>query len=310
MSSRLPPLPALRAFEAAARHSSYSKAAAELFVTHGAVSHQIKALERHLELKLFRRSGHDMLLTEAGQKLHVHVREGFARLYKGVDEVRAQARPQMLNVSVLPGFAARWLVPRLPAFYRICPNAVVILRASHALVDLDREGVDIAVRYGLGRWPGLHAEKLMDENVFPVCSPRYREGRLPRSAKDLPACDLLHDLYQPWDDWFRAVGVTPPVDMRGARFSDSNLLLNAAVDGQGVALALGAHVQKELESGQLVRCSGRSPTTFSYYVVHREMAELPANVQAFKEWLHAQVESERTPPKKRAARTKPRKTAG
>src|SRR5690348_2999423 len=143
MPIRLPPLAALRAFETAARHLNYSRAAEELFITHSAVSHQIKALEAELGVKLFRRSGRAMLLTAEGQKLHAHVREAFARLKRGLAELRPERRRATLTVSVLPGFAARWLVPRLPEFYRRHPELDVNLRATTGLADFQREDIDL-----------------------------------------------------------------------------------------------------------------------------------------------------------------------
>lgn len=291
MSDRLPPLRALRAFETAARHLNYSRAAEELFITHSAVSHQIKALETHLETKLFIRRGRAMLLTPAGQQLYVHVREAFGRLQRGVAELRAEGRRSTLTVSVLPGFAARWLVPRLPAFYRLHPDMDVNLRATLGLTDFTREDVDLAVRFGPGGWAGLKAEKLLDEEIFPVCSPDYRSGRLPRTPEELRECTLLHHLYEPWDEWFRAVGVTPPAAQHGPSFSESNLLLKAAAEGQGVALALGVLVEAELRSGELVQCHPSLKARYAYYLVHPEQYPLPPKVTAFKTWVKSEVQA-------------------
>jgi LysR family glycine cleavage system transcriptional activator len=285
MRDRLPPLHALRAFETAARHLNFSRAAEELSVTHSAVSHQIKALEGHLGVKLFRRSGRAMLLTGDGQRLYVHVREAFGRLQRGVAELRDDARRSTLTVSVLPGFAARWLVPRLPEFYRRHPDMDVNLRATVELTDFSREEVDLAVRFGAGDWPELTAEKLLDEEIFPVCSPRYRKGRLPRTPEELLGCTLLHHVYEPWGQWFRAVGMTAPAIPHGPGFSESNLLLKAAVEGQGVALALGVLVENELKTGELVQCFPGLRARYAYYLVHPQQNPLPPKVEAFKAWL-------------------------
>lgn len=285
MPDRLPPLSALRAFETAARHLNFSRAAEELYITHSAVSHQIKTLEGHLEVKLFRRSGRAMLLTSEGQRLYAHVREAFARLQKGVAELRPEARRGTLTVSVLPGFAARWLVPRLPDFYRHHPELDVNLRATTGLTDFGREDVDLAVRFGPGQWPGLVAEKLLDEEIFPVCSPRYRGGKLPRTPEELLGCTLLHHVYEPWEEWFRAIGLKTAAIPPGPGFSESNLLLKAAVEGQGVALALGVLVQSELKSGELKQCHASLKARYAYYLVHPEQDPLPPKVGAFKSWL-------------------------
>jgi len=284
MPDRLPPLVALRAFEVAARQLNFSRAAEELFITHSAVSHQIKVLETHLGMKLFRRSGRAMLLTAEGQQLYAHVREAFARLQRGVAELKPEARRGTLTVSVLPGFAARWLVPRLPEFYRRHPELDVNLRATTGLTDFRREDVDLAVRFGPGSWPGLMAEKLLDEDIFPVCSPHYRSGKLPRTPEELLGCTLLHHVYEPWEEWFRAVGLKAAVPP-GPGFSESNLLLKAAAEGQGVALALGVLVQAELRSGELVRCHPSLKARYAYYLVHPQQERIAPKVEAFKAWL-------------------------
>lgn len=183
MRSRYLPLNALCTFEVAARHLSYSRAAEELCVTHSAVSHQIRNLEENLGAELFRRSGRAMVLTNTGERLYANVREGLGRVRQGVDELRSKARRRVLTIGVLPGFAVRWLIPRLPGFSKTHPDMVVDLRASMTLTDFSREEVDLAIRFGPGRWPGLNAEKLLDEQLIPVCSPSYRGGRLPRTPQ-------------------------------------------------------------------------------------------------------------------------------
>lgn len=297
MPVRLPPLSALRVFETAARHLNFSRAAEELAITHSAVSHQIKALDAHLGVALFRRSGRAMLLTGEGQLLYAHVREAFAHLQKGVAELKPDVRRATLTVSVLPGFAARWLVPRLPDFYRRHPELDVNLRATVKLTDFGREDVDLAVRFGLGQWPGLVAEKLLDEEFFPVCSPRYQDGKLPSTPEELLSCVLLHDIDEPydiykesWEEWFRAVGLKTAAIPAGPGFSESNLLLKAAVGGQGVALALGTLVQAELKSGELVQCHPSLNARRAYYLVHPEQDPLPLKVEAFKAWLKEEIQ--------------------
>lgn len=292
MPDRLPPLHALRTFEVAARHLSYSRAAEELHVTHAAVSHQIKILEQHLGARLFRRSGRAMLLTNSGEGLYTHVREGLGRLTQGVDELRVKARRRVLTIGVLPGFAVRWLIPRLADFSRRHPDMDVNLRASMTLTDFSREEVDLAIRFGPGSWPGLKAQKLLDEQLIPVCSPRYRGGLLPRTPLELLQCTLLHDVYEPWNQWFSSVGLASPETQKGPEFSESNLLLRAATEGQGVALALGTLVQKELDTGELIQCFPGLRARYAYYLVHPR-GPVPANVAAFKTWLKAQARVER-----------------
>lgn len=292
MPDRLPPLNALRVFETAARHLNYSRAAEELFLTHSAVSHQIKTLESELAVKLFRRSGRNMQLTKEGQRLYVHVREGLNRLTQGVAELRAQSRQQILNISVTPSFAAGWLVPRLPDFYHWYPQIEVNLRATTALADFSREDVDLALRYGPGRWPGLQAEKLLQGDFIPVCSPRYRSGRLPRTADELLDCVLLHHPSLSWEEWFKSVCVTVGSPLRGSHFSDYTLAVRAAEAGQGVVLAHGDLIKDELTSKRLIRIvKDRLPlqAPFAYFLVYPENAELLPKVQVFREWLLEQI---------------------
>jgi len=296
MVNRLPPLHALRTFDAAARHLNLSRAAEELHVTHGAVSHQIKALEQALGVPLLRRVGRGMMLTEAGQRLSLHVRDALNRLWRGVEEVRHCASRERLVVSVLPAFAARWLVPRLIRFQQRSPTIDTVLITSLALTDFRDSDVDVAIRYGLGRWAGLQSQLLLREDVFPVCSPKYRQGRLPESAAEVAQCALLHDLQQPWEDWFRAHGVRPSASLVGPAYSESNLLLRAAVEGHGVALALGSHVERELALGELVKIQPGATTRYAYYIVHRRERALPAKVREFKRWLLEEARSPSTRP--------------
>lgn len=296
MANRLPPLNTLRVFETAARHLSYSRAAEELFLTQSAVSHQIKVLERELGTALFRRAGRSMLLTDEGQRLYAHVREGLARLQKGMAELRADTRPQTLNISVTPSFAVGWLVPRLPDFYRRHPQIEVNLRATTALADFSRENVDLALRYGPGSWPGLHAEKLLQGDFVPVCSPRYRDGRLPQAAHALLDCALLHHPSLSWEEWFKSVGVTVDAPLRGSRFSDYTLAIRAAEAGQGVALAHNSLIKDELAVNRLVQVVADRPalrTPFAYYLVYPEATEPPLKVALFRDWLLEQVRETR-----------------
>src|SRR5260221_3561442 len=285
MDDRLPPLNSLRAFEAAARHLNFSRAADELHVTHGAVSHQMKALEGHMGVALFRRQGRQMLLTDAGEQLLAHVAAALARLKRGVTEIRAASRGQVLTVSMTPAFATRWLIPRLADFQTAHPEIEVNVRATPALADFGAEDVDLAIRYGPGRWPGLEAEKLLDEEVFPVCSPFFSDGRLPARPADLADLPLLRDSRQPWRDWVASIGLDLPEPSRGPIFDDASLLLQAASAGMGIALARRALVQAELDAGRLIRLfpdSARS--SFAYYIVYPPGAIQQGKVALFRDW--------------------------
>lgn len=289
MSRRLPPLNALRAFEAAARHLSFTRAAEELHVTPAAISHQVKALEEHLGVKLFRRLNRALLLTDAGQACLPGLKEGFDRLAEVTERVRAQDRAGPLTVSVLPSFAARWLVPRLGRFVAAHPDIEVRLVASDALADFARDEADVAVRYGGGAWPELRADRLFTEDIFPVCSPVLLAGPHPlRTPADLCHHTLLHDqdLREDWRMWLLAAGVSGLDPARGPSFSHTSLLLQAAADGQGVALGRSVLVADDVAAGRLARPFDISlPAGFAYYVVYPERAADRPNIQALRDWL-------------------------
>lgn len=292
MSDRLPPLRSLQIFEAAARHLSFSLAANELSLTQGAVSHQIRALEAWLDRGLFQRVGRTMHLTAEGERLYASVHAGLACFTKGITALRADGLHRVLNVSATPSIAAGWLVPRLADFYRRHPELDINLRATNALVDFGRENVDLALRYGSGHWPGLRAEKLLSVDLFPVCSPRYRNGRLPRSAAELPAAMLLHYTYgTSWEEWLESAGVKLEAPLRGPRFDDYLLAVQAARDGQGILLGRDALVAQELASARLVRVLQDQPAqkVFDYFIVYRDSTPPSPTVEAFRDWLLEQA---------------------
>lgn len=285
---RLPPLRALRVFEVAARHQNYTRAGAELNLTHGAVSHQIQGLQDELGLRLFEREGRQMRLTENGRQLAHDVRGALDALAASVQRLREQGSGHLLTVSVLPSFAAAWLVDRLGDFLSRNPDIEFNLHSSRALVDFRKDGIDVAIRYGEGPWPGLACERILDDDVFPVCSPSFRGGRLPRDAHDLLESPLLRLKSREWEHWFGALGIEAPV--RGTVFDDTELSLQAAIRGQGVALARSSLVADKLRSGVLVepfvqRVAARS----AYYLVHPLAPAPRASVQRFREWLLAQI---------------------
>jgi LysR family transcriptional regulator, glycine cleavage system transcriptional activator len=295
LQRRLPPLSSLRAFEAAARHLSFTRAAAELHVTQAAVSHQVKALEDWLGLKLFRRQNRNVFLTEAGQAYLPAVREAFDGLAEATRRLRQRDGQGKLVVSVTLSFAAKWLMPRLGRFRRLHPEIEFMIDATDRIVDLGREEVDVALRYGAGSWPGLVARPLLKEELFPVCSPALAAS-LKRPA-DLAKHTLLHDeMRQDWRMWLLAAGVKGVDPTRGPTFTNSAMCVQAAIDGEGVVLGRSALVAADLAAGRLVRpFAVRLPTEYAYYVVHTPRAgELP-RVKAFVEWLLAEAaEAERS----------------
>jgi LysR family glycine cleavage system transcriptional activator len=296
VSRTLPPLETFRFFEAAARHLNFTHAAEEMHVTHGAVSQRIKRLEEHLGTRLFRRSGRRMLLTDQGRRLLERVRAAISEIAEGVEAIRSDNRDRILTVSMLPGFAAYWLLPRLAEFIERHPDIEVNIRATLSLTDFARDGVDMAVRFGPGTWPGLISIKLYDEELVPVCSPAFRDGRLPRVPGDLLKVPLLHDERQPWSIWFKAVGLDYRDTGQRPRYGDQTLLLPAAIAGLGVALARALFVQADLESGRLIRLFPDSVRTkFSYFIVYPPGSETLGKVQAFQQWLLEQASGRQRP---------------
>ncbi len=288
MARRLPPLNALRAFEAAARHLSFTRAAEELHVTQAAISHQVKALEEHLGRKLFRRLNRALLLSDDGQAYLPSVSRAFALLNDATRNLLERDAPGPLTVSALPSFAARWLVPRLGRFRQIHPDIDLRIDPSAALTDFASGDVDVGVRYGRGKYPGLRADWLMTEDIFPVCSPALLSGEHPlRAPGDLEHQVLLHDDgHGDWRTWLLAAGIDRVDPTRGPIFTDSSMLIQAAMAGQGVALARGVLAADELAAGRLVRPFTLSlPTEYAYYLVCPQSTAEQPKIAAFRDWL-------------------------
>lgn len=307
MARRLPPLNALRAFEAAARHLSFVAAADELAVTPAAVSHQVKALEAYLDLDLFQRLPRSLVLTEQGRLLGPLLTRGFDRLAEAVARTKADDGLVVLKTTVLPSFAVRWLLPRLPDFRRQHPGIEIEVMAQHQAVDLRRERVDMALRYGRGVWPGLHIEQFLDDEVFPVCSPRLLDGPHPLlKPDDLRHHTLIHDSlvgsaepWVTWTPWLQHFGLDDIDHRRGPRYSDSHMLMEAAAVGEGVAIGRSSIMADDLERGRLVRpFPDRRTADYAYYFVCRPDAiERPA-VRAFRDWLMAVAAVDKAAPGK------------
>ncbi|MDP6788489.1 MAG: transcriptional regulator GcvA [Rhodospirillales bacterium] len=288
MAHRLPPLNALRVFEAAARHLSFTRAARELNVTQAAVSHQIKGLEAHLGLKLFRRLSRTLLLTDQGQAYFPPVRDALAALAQATKRLEAQDAGGTITVSTLTSFAANWLVPRLRRFRALCPDVDVHISTTDDVVDFGRDDVDMAIRYGGGVWRGLDAVRLMTEEVFPVCSPSLLEDGPPlRNPADLGRHTLLHDdMREDWQMWLLAAGADHLDATRGPGFQHSNLVVQAAVAGEGVALGRSVLVADDLAQGRLVKPFDTSlPAEYAYYVVCPKADAKRPKIAAFRQWL-------------------------
>ena len=294
---KLPPLNALRAFEATGRHLSFSKAAEELFVTPAAVSQQVRGLEEWLSVPLFRRLTREIRLTEAGQKALPLMTEGLDRLAEGVSRLTDDDETGILTVSAAPTFAAKWLVPRLDSFNTRYPDLSVRLDASLGLVDFERDGVHVGIRLGPGKYPGLRADKLFDENVVPACSPSLMEGDHPLAAPaDLAHHRLLHvdwgDLrdapsWQRWLGHFKVDGVDAS---RGAVFTIENLAIQAAIGGQGVMLVNPIIIEAELAAGTLVMPFDMVlKSNTSVWVVAPERTADRPKIKAFRDWIYSEV---------------------
>ncbi|MZR32431.1 transcriptional regulator GcvA [Sneathiella litorea] len=287
---RLPPLKALRSFEAAARHLSFSKAAEELFVTPAAVSHQIKALEDWLGVTLFKRLNRAVILTNEGQNYLVGVRNGLETISSATEKIMQQDVSGALHVDTLPSFASRWLLPRLRLFREAHPDIDVRLSASDHLTDFNREDVDVVIRYGHGNYPGLRVDKILTEEVmFPVCSPSLLEGENPlRTPADLKYHTLLHDdMRIDWQAWLAMAGVMDVDPKRGPSFNDSSMLLTAAMEGQGVALGRSTLAADDLIAGRLVQPFDVQPmrADHAYYIVCPEEVSDRPRIVAFRNWI-------------------------
>ncbi len=292
MAQRLPPLSALRAFASAGRHLSFQRAAAELSVTPTAISHQIKRLEEDLGVPLFRRMTRQLQLTEAGRTLLPEVAGAFDKLAGAVERLKASGDSGTLTVSAIITLAYRWLAPRLPRFQARHPKIDVRLEASQRLVDFTRDEVDVAIRHGNGRWPGLSAIKLFDDRFTPLISPKLlAKGPPLKTPQDLLNYTLLRDVpYFEWENWFAAAGVSPPENARGPTFDSSQLAAQAAEAGLGVALVHPDFFAEELAAGRLIQpfpIVGENDK--SYYLVFPPATAARPKVAAFREWLLAEV---------------------
>ncbi len=295
---------ALRAFEAAARERSLTKAAESLHVTHGAISHQIKSLEEDLGVRLVERAGRGIRLTQEGERFAVRVRAAFAELTSGVQEVAALAQPRLLRVSVVPSFAARWLLPRIGRFISRHPGFDLDVRANSAAIDFRHEDSDAAIRYGHGQWPGIAAEYLMDDAYFPVCSPHIRGG-VPRRPEDLARYPLLRSDDEPWKPWFERAGLDLPEPARGPIFHDSSHMMQAAAEGHGIALARRTLLGDDERNGVLVRpFEIESPAPRRFYLVYPPRSAGSPKIDALREWLHAEIASDQREEAARRRRAK------
>jgi len=280
------PLNALRTFEAVASRLSFSRGAEALNVSPAAVSSQVRALEERLSQPLFHRNGRQVTLTEAGSKLLPGVQRGLAELRQAVEVVSQDRSEGVLNISMMPSYLQKWLMPRLVGFYSSEPNIDLRIHVDNAQVDFDQSDMHAAVRFGRGKWPGLEIVKLADDWILPVCSKKLLKKIGPiNSVEDLQKHDLLHVESDMWDPWFRAMGKSTR-DSRWSKLNDSISILMAAEQGEGIALSRWSLVARDVEAGRLVRpIDAVVKSEWSlYFVAPPHYFDLP-KVRIFREWL-------------------------
>jgi LysR family glycine cleavage system transcriptional activator len=288
MSRNFLPLNALRAFEAAGRHLSFTRAAKELGVTQAAVSHQVKGLEDRIGMRLFIRTNRALMLTEAGDSVLPVLSAAFDSMDAGLRRIGREGRQDILTVTAMPSFTVRWLIPRLYMFRESHPGIDVRISTEDRPADFVNEDFDLGIRYGPGNWPGLEAVPLMTEDIFPVCSPSLLRGcRALKRPADLRHHQLVHDNFSiTWHMWLMSAGIGDLDYMRGPSFTDTSMALEYAAEGRGVALGRTHIVQAELESGRLVKPFDISlPTNFRYYIIYPAANSILPRVQAFRDWL-------------------------
>jgi LysR family glycine cleavage system transcriptional activator len=299
MTARLPSLNGLRAFEAAARHLSFTKAALELNVTQTAISHQIRRLEEELGIRLFVRQSRALALTPQAAEYLPNIRAAFQDLRTATDRLLRNGNDRVLTVSTLTSLAVKWLLPRLAPFQQQHPDIDVRITTSTELVDFRSGTVDAAIRYGRGQWPGLRSEWLMAEHLFPVCSPALLKGEAPlRRPEDLVRFTLLHtaSTSDDWRLWLTAAGL--PVQMSqnpGLTFDLAFMTIQAAIDGLGVAMGHTADVADDIASGRLVVPFDVSMPSAGYYFVMPQDKVMTPALSAFHDWLIAAAKTRPIP---------------
>ena len=295
MSRPIPPLNPLRAFEVAARHLSFTRAAEELFVTASAVSHQVKALEESLGIALFVRDSKGLSLTSAAKAYLPGVQEAFRQLAFATHQLQRERSIPALKMNLPPTFAVKWLIPRMDRFMQAHPDIDLKISTFKHMVDFSREDFDMAMRYGRGVYPGLHSERFLPVEVFPVCSPALLRGAKPLvEPSDLRHHVLLHDdstyddVSNPnWAAWLKHAGVSGVDTTRGPAFWPSHLVIDAAIGGAGVALVKRCWIRRDLAEGRLVQLFPELtlPVEFSYFFVYPQDRADDARIQAFMRWV-------------------------
>jgi len=290
----LPPLNSLRAFESAGRHLSFSKAAEELSVTPGAISQQIRSLEDFLEIKLFRRRNRSIVLTDAGQIFLPILSDGFSSISEAVDAVRKSQCDEPLIITAPPSFTSKWLIPRLAKFKSLHPDIDVRIDASSHLVDFIREDIDVGIRFGDGEYPQLESIYLFSFDLIPVCSPKLlTDGKGLADLSDIRHHTLLHDddrnidpSWPDWAMWLATAGIDEVDASRGIYFNQGEMIIEAAIEGQGIALVSSVMAEGEIESGRLVQpFETRLPVRLSFHLVTSPQKARNLKVAEFSQWI-------------------------
>lgn len=288
---RLPPLSTLPVLEAAGRLQSFSAAAAELNVTHGAISHQIRSLESALGVALFSREGRRVVLTVEGAAFADAVRAALAQVAAAVEALSPQERERKLKISVLPSFASRWLMPRLGKFLEANPEYEISVEANQTRSNFTTDGVDVAIRFGVGPWPGFHCERLAGDSHFLVCSPKFRGGKLPTRPAQLTGLPLFRNDDALWKSWFHAAGLKTEPPVTGIDYNDAAIFLQQAIAGEGIALTRRSLIGDDIENSRLVQLFEiEIKSTNDYYLVCLPQNVNSRKVRAFREWMVNEID--------------------
>ncbi len=291
MALRLPPLTTLPVLEAAARLGSYSLAAEELHVTHGAVSHQIRSLEESLGVKLFVRQGRGVTLTAEGARFAEAVRNALDNVSGAVEELHPAARANKLVISVLPSFASRWLMPRLGGFIEQHPTLQVSVEATPDIANFATDGVDVGIRFGRGPWPDLSATHLATDSYLAVASPKFRGGKLPKKPADLAKLPLFQAQTGYWERWFGAAGLKCEPMLHPIDYNDAAMFLYQATAGEGIALTRRSLVESDLKAKKLVKLFDiEFASEQSYWLVCLPGCAAAPRIRAFRDWLKSEID--------------------
>ncbi|MBC3880689.1 transcriptional regulator GcvA [Undibacterium sp. LX40W] len=286
-------LNSLQTFETAARHKSYSLAAQELNITHSAVSQQMRGLEQALGVALFERKSRQMQLTADGAQLLKQIQPALRQIARALGQIQTEKRSPGIKVATLQSFATFWLLPRLGKFQALHPDLPIHIQAAIGLVNLEKTKTDIAIRFGLGKWDGYDAEKLLDDQLYPVCSPNFNQGRFPRTPQQLLKHRILCVEHgREWQNWGHHAGIDIHQFKLESHLSDSNLMLTAAMAGQGIAVARHSLVAAEIAAGNLLRLFDIvAPSDYSYYLVTPIGLQKSDDLQAFADWLKKEAKA-------------------